>query len=397
MTAICVVQARMGSSRLPGKVLADLGGRPLLAFMLDRLAPLPMDVVVATSDLAQDDPVARVAERAGAAVVRGSEKDVLARYALVLDRYHPDAIVRLTADCPLVDPALVEQALAVHVGTGAAYVSNTLVRTFPDGLDVEVVTTAALRAAATEAVDPAEREHVTPFVYRRPGRFSLRSFRTDELAGEERWTVDTAADLDFVRATVERLGGAGPWDWRAVLDVTGRRCPPPAQGELRLRPAQRRDSELLLAWRDDPDAVRFSRSGRAVPPAVHRAWFEARIDDPSTRIWVGEVDGAAAGQVRVDVEDATGLVSIAVARGARGGGVAGSLLRGLETELGADLQVTRLVAEVRHDNEPSIRAFHRAGYVHRGDAGDFHLLERTIVRTTPAASDEPDGNVRHSL
>jgi spore coat polysaccharide biosynthesis protein SpsF len=152
MTTIGVVQARTGSTRLPGKVLADLGGEPLLAFMLRRLRPIAVDrLVVATSDDRRDDAVAAVAERAGVAVVRGPEDDVLARFAIALDAHPADTVVRLTADCPLVDPDVVDEALALHRRSGAAYTSNTLIRTFPDGLDVEVVSADALTDAASHA------------------------------------------------------------------------------------------------------------------------------------------------------------------------------------------------------------------------------------------------------
>lgn len=369
----------MGSTRLPGKVLADLGGRPLLVFMLERLEPLDLEVVVATTDHRRDDPVAEVAAKTGALVVRGPEHDVLARFALALDRFPADLVVRLTADCPLVDPALVEHAVSLLRVTGADYVSNTLVRTFPDGLDVEVVSAGALRAAAAEAIDPAEREHVTPFIYRRTPRFTLRSLRTDELLGDERWTVDTEHDLAFVRSAVERLGGdAVTAGWRTVLDAIGRRVEPPARGELRLRPAVEPDRDLLLAWRNDPAAVRFSRGHRAVLPQEHRAWFSARLIDPSTRIWIGEVDGVAVGQVRVDVDAGTGLVSLVVAPEARGRGLAVPLLWGLEIALRGDLQVGDLVAEVHVENEASIRTFERAGYRRRSGKDDFDVYDRPL-------------------
>ena len=379
----------MGSTRLPGKVLADLGGQPLLAFMLERIGTLPITVVVATSDLGKDDPVAEAADASGVAVIRGPEQDVLARYALALEQYRPDLVVRLTADCPLADPALVSQALEVQVATGATYVSNTLVRTFPDGLDVEVVTAAALRAADTEAVDPDEREHVTPFVYRRPGRFPLRAFRADELLGDERWTVDTAADLAFVRYAVEQVGGQGQWGWRTVLDAVGRRAAGPAPGLLRLRPVVPSDREMILAWRNDHDAVRFSRSGRALSPIEHQAWFDARLDDPSTRLWIGEVDGSAVGQVRVDVDEADGLVSVTVAPNARGQGIAGQLLTELDRVLMSDLQVIHLVAEVHDGNEPSRRLFARAGFVATGRTGCFAVMERPVIRSEPSGHEAP--------
>ncbi len=223
-----VVQARMGSSRLPGKVLADLGGRPVLQLMLERLRPAHVDrVVVATSARAIDDPVATLATTLGVDVVRGPETDVLARFALVLDRFPADDVVRLTADCPLTDPALVDAALDLHRATGADYTSNSLERTFPDGLDVEVVRTAALRAAVAEATEPEQREHVTPFVYRHPERFRLASLETTEWLGHERWTLDTPDDLARLRAIVDALADPVGAGWHDVLAVAGVIAGPP--------------------------------------------------------------------------------------------------------------------------------------------------------------------------
>jgi spore coat polysaccharide biosynthesis protein SpsF len=223
MKTLCVLQARMGSSRLPGRVVAELAGRPALAFMLDRLARLAVDqLVVATSTAAADARVEEVAKEKGVTVVRGPEDDVLARFIVALDAYPAMQVVRLTGDCPLMDPALVATALEVHAREGADYTSNTVVRTFPDGLDVEVVTAAALREAYEEAVDPAEREHVTPFVYRRPDRYRLAGFESGDDLGAERWTLDTAADLERIRDIVDQLDDPVGAGWREMLAVAAR-------------------------------------------------------------------------------------------------------------------------------------------------------------------------------
>ena len=242
MSVLCVIQARTGSTRLPGKVLADLGGRPMLRFMLDRLARLSVDdLVVATSDLHQDDPVAAIAGGAGVAVVRGPEDDVLARFALALVQHPADTVVRLTADCPLTDPALVDLAVSRLHALDADYMSNSLVRTFPDGLDVEVTTAVALRDAHAEAVDPVEREHVTPFIYRRTGRYAVGAFTVDDDLGRERWTVDTADDLERIRAMVARLDDPISATWRDVLGVAGRQVLP-VPDQMWLRPTPTADA-----------------------------------------------------------------------------------------------------------------------------------------------------------
>jgi spore coat polysaccharide biosynthesis protein SpsF len=355
-------------------VLAELGGRPMLRFMLDRLGDLAVDeLVVATSELERDDPVAALADGAGVAVVRGSEADVLSRYATALSLHPADHVVRLTADCPLVDPAIVAAAVELHLRSGADYTCNVLPRTYPKGLDVEVARATALLTAAEEAVDPPEREHVTPFLYRHPERFVLANLRSGDDLGAERWTVDTAADLELVRRLVERLGPNEPFGWREVLRVAGRTSPAAHPG-LRLRVARAADSDQLLAWRNDPAAVAWSVSGRAVGRDEHEQWFSRRLDDPATRIWVAERDGTPVASTRIDVHDAIGEVSIVVAPDERGRGTGSDVLGLLQQELEGDFQVIALDAVVHPENEPSVRMFEHAGFVPSQQRGAFAVL-----------------------
>jgi spore coat polysaccharide biosynthesis protein SpsF len=216
-----VIQARMGSSRLPGKVLADVDGRPMLEFQLDRLRELEVDVIaVATSDLSQDDVVADLVRANGVEVVRGSETDVLDRYGLALQTFDPAHVVRLTGDCPLSDPALVEAVIRLHIESGAAYTSNVHPRTFPKGLDVEVVAAPVLAVAVAEAVESGDREHVTPFVHRQPERFARQNLAHSEDLSELWWTVDTAEDVNRVRQMVALVDEPvhAPWtDYLAAV------------------------------------------------------------------------------------------------------------------------------------------------------------------------------------
>lgn len=282
MTVTAIVQARMGSTRLPGKVLADVGGRPLLQFLLERLQGLPFShLVVATSDAAGDDAVADVASAAGAAVVRGAEHDVLERFRQAATEHPADTLIRLTADCPLVDPQVIASVVAAHHTHGADYTSNTLVRTYPDGLDVEVMASSALMAAAEEAVDPVEREHVTPFVYRRPERFVLAAERCTPALGDERWTVDTAEDLAFIRSVVDQVPPAA--GWRAILDRIGRRSVAD-EAQPVIRPAGLEDLE------------------------VTGPWVRRHLHHPAVRTWIAELDRAAIGWLRVAVTGGVGTL-----------------------------------------------------------------------------------------
>ncbi len=278
---LCVVQARTGSTRLPGKVLQEIAGRPMLRFMLDRLESLQVDAhVVATSTLARDDAVADIAAAAGWSIVRGSEDDVLARFVGALD-VHPAAhVVRLTADCPLSDPRLVEDVIARHLDCNADYTANVFPRTFPKGLDVEVVRTGVLRAAALEATDAGEREHVTPFVYRRPERFRLANLRHDAGLGDERWTVDTAEDLASVRALVARMGDER-FSWEDAYKVVGEQFVAPA-GHVHLVPAAPEHQDFVLECRQDADTVRWSKSGRAIRPEEHAGGIPPHSTTPAS-------------------------------------------------------------------------------------------------------------------
>lgn len=199
---VVIVQSRMGSTRLPGKVLMDLEGRPMLERQLERLARArtPHAVVVATTTDPRDQPIVDLAARLGALVTRGSEDDVLDRYRDAAREHAADVVVRVTADCPLIDPGVLDRCVATLLADPSLdYVSNTLVRTYPRGLDVEVLKRTVLEAAAAEAMEPADREHVTRFVWRRPERFRLGSVVDESDNSHLRWTVDTAEDLAVIR------------------------------------------------------------------------------------------------------------------------------------------------------------------------------------------------------
>jgi len=211
---LAILQARMSSSRLPGKVLAPVLGEPMIGRQVERLRRTRRidKLMVATSVDPSDDPLAAYCEGLGLAVFRGSLTDVLDRYRAALAAY-PDAqaVVRLTADCPLADPRLIDEVIARHHAVDADYTSNTLgERTFPHGLDTEVIRPAVLAEAAERAQDPYEREHVTPYIYRRPERYLLAGVSQATSQAELRWTVDYPEDLVFVREVYARLYPSDP-------------------------------------------------------------------------------------------------------------------------------------------------------------------------------------------
>jgi glutamate-1-semialdehyde aminotransferase/spore coat polysaccharide biosynthesis protein SpsF (cytidylyltransferase family) len=205
---VAIVQARMNSSRLPGKVLADVAGRPMLWRVIQRVkkSALVQRVMVATSVHATDDAIAEFCRMHEIAFFRGSETDVLDRYYQAAQSCAAETIVRITGDCPLIDGAVVDKVVEQFFHSGADYAANTLLSTYPDGLDTEVFSFAALQSAWQNAALPAEREHVTPY-FRTSARFRIANVASDfdPAAGQMRWTVDEPRDLEFVRAIFARF------------------------------------------------------------------------------------------------------------------------------------------------------------------------------------------------
>jgi spore coat polysaccharide biosynthesis protein SpsF len=219
----------MGSRRLPGKVMRRLAGRTVLAHVVERVrrCPLVDEVVVATTTSPGDDAIVAEAQALGVPCCRGDEQDVLGRYFAAAREASADIVVRVTSDCPLFDPQVLERLLRrFHdaAGGGAAldYLSNTLERTYPRGLDAEVFTFAALERAHREARLPEEREHVTPYFYRHPERFRIAGIKGERDLSRHRWTLDTPEDWTFLSAVFAHFGGRS-FGTEEVLELLGRR------------------------------------------------------------------------------------------------------------------------------------------------------------------------------
>ena len=214
-----IIQARMGSTRLPGKVLADIGGKTMLARVVlrTRQARLIQDAVVATTTAGKDHTIVDECRRFYFPVFRGDEHDVLDRYYQTALAYNYDIIVRITADCPLIDPAIIDLVADTFLAKGPDYASNVVKRSYPVGLDVEVMTIKALEQAWREAEQPYERTHVTPFIYQNPSLFNLLHISAKIDYSHYRWTVDTQEDLAFIRTIYKRYGNADDISWKKVI------------------------------------------------------------------------------------------------------------------------------------------------------------------------------------
>ena len=210
---VIIIQARMLSDRLPGKVLMEVAGTPLLGYQLDSLERVKNAhrIVVATSTLAEDDPIASYCRGRGIAVYRGSETDVLERFYLAAQEHQADVIVRNCADCPLIDAEVVERVLQHYLEHRDLYdyVSNVIQRSYPRGMDTEVFSFRALEIAYRETEAGREREHVTLFMYEHADRFRLHNVCNEKDLSHYRWTVDEADDFLLVRHVLLELQKRG--------------------------------------------------------------------------------------------------------------------------------------------------------------------------------------------
>ncbi|MBD2201238.1 glycosyltransferase family protein [Calothrix sp. FACHB-1219] len=212
MKTVAIIQARMGSTRLPGKVMKELCGQTVLAHVICRVKACSLidEVVVATTTLNTDDAIVTEAEKCGVKWFRGSEEDVLARYYLAAKQYSADVVVRVTSDCPLFDPEVLSQMLEyfkdeTSEGLEIDYLSNCLNRSYPRGLDAEVFTFGVLEKTFQAAQKPYEREHVTPYIYEHPEIFALHNQTYDEDISNYRWTLDTEEDWKLIQAVYADL------------------------------------------------------------------------------------------------------------------------------------------------------------------------------------------------
>lgn len=209
MKTAAIIEARMVSTRLPGKTLAPIMGRPMLELLIERLrcARLLDDIVVATTDRPEDTAIEVLANRLNVGCYRGSSEDVLDRVLRAAQHYQVDLVVEVTGDCPLIDPDIVDQVVQLALGTGYDYVANNLILTYPRGLDVRAFPTKTLAEVAMRTDDPADREHVSLYIYEHPERYRIMNIESDL---PEKWqgvrlTVDTAEDLLVVNNIFEHL------------------------------------------------------------------------------------------------------------------------------------------------------------------------------------------------
>lgn len=202
---LAIIQARMSSSRLPGKVLIQVKNTTFLEYQIERvkLSKMIDKIVIATSIDSSDDIIEEICKRNGIEVFRGSLNNVLERFYFCANVYEPDNVIRITADCPLIDPVIIDKVIKLHIETQADYTSNVMPRTFPDGLDVEVLKFVVLGKIYELAKESDELEHVTRYIHKNLSEFKIANLKNDEDLSNYRWTLDTYEDMILLKKIIE--------------------------------------------------------------------------------------------------------------------------------------------------------------------------------------------------
>jgi len=237
----------MSSTRLLGKVLKPILGRPMLAHQIDRMKrSRKIDhLIVATSNNTEDKPIADICRETGTDVYRGDLNIVLDRFYQAARKYRPDHIVRITGDCPLIDPQIVDELVTFYLETGCDYASNCRPPSYPDGLDTEIFSFSALEKAWKASDRPDEKEHVVVYIITHPDRFQISNYRYQEDLSHLRWTVDEPEDLEFVRRVFEAIYPVKPdFTMKDVLDLLERQ---PELTDINSRHIRHREHEQICS------------------------------------------------------------------------------------------------------------------------------------------------------
>lgn len=384
---LAVLQARMSSSRLPGKVLKPILGVPMLQLQVERLqrAERIDQLIVATSVDSSDDAIEALCRVIGISCVRGSLDDVLDRFYVSALKHIPSHVVRLTGDCPLTDPWLIDDLIKYHLEGGFDYSSNCLEPTYPDGLDAEIMKFHILEEAWRCAEDRAEREHVTLYIHSRPQLYNLGSYRHDQDLSNLRWTVDEEEDLDVVRGIYEGLYSKSKcFSTRDILDFLSQNpeflrlnnhiarneglakslaksssFQKASSENISFVPAKMDDADILFQWRNDPLTRQYSINQLLVRPAEHRNWLAKSLKNPKRLLFIAKCKGQSVGTVRFDQSD-TGEweLSWTISPDFRGKGIGKAMVKAATTILGS----APLKAQIFMDHSASKKIAQDAGF-----------------------------------
>jgi len=373
MNISAIIQARMGSSRLPGKVLKEINSKPMVLQVIERLKKSKKidNIVLVIPDTKENDILESFCLENRINYFRGSEADVLSRYYGAAEKFNSDVIVRITSDCPLIDPEVVDWVIEKHLSSGADYTSNVFKRTFPRGFDTEVFNFEVLKKAYQETKESYQREHVTPYIWQNPEIFRIESVEASaELNYPEfRLTVDTEKDLELIRRIFDYLPDPG------IKKVIGLLKEKPElvklnsnvkqkdfKDSISLRRASFSDIEFLWYLRNRPETQKYSHQRKGVDFSHHIEWIMPIILGISPKIlFVIERNKKPIGQVRFDfIEKEKLKISISILKEFQGRGIGKESLSLAIKEIGKEAK--EIIAEIYEENIPSLKLFEKLGF-----------------------------------
>lgn len=378
MKVVAIIQARVGSTRLPNKVLKTLYGKTILGHQIERLRLSNEidEIIIATTNEERDIAICNEADIYNLRYYRGSETDVLSRFMGVAEMAEADIIIRLTSDCPLMDPYIVDEMILKIKDYGYAFVSNAGAltnRTFPRGLDIEVFTAQVLKDAFNQAKEAYQREHVTPYLYENCKDIHYHKGRIDN--SKYRWTLDTEEDWQFISEVYKHLyKGKHDFFYTEILEFIMMHPEISKINEhveqayiqkdtrISLRQCELKDVDLVFDWINDPIVREQSFSPNSISYTDHVKWFNKQLETSPYFYFIAESGGQAIGQIRLSNHDDVFLISYLIAKEYRGKGFGTKILTEVENELKKDRDNLKLAGEVKKDNIASQKAFVSAGY-----------------------------------
>lgn len=376
-----ITQARMGSTRLPGKILQVVGEKTLLEYHLERLSQTGYPIVVATTNQSSEEPLIDSLEKNGFHYYRGSEDDVLDRFYKAVQNYPAEILVRVTSDCPLIDPDIIVEAVEQYkaLKDDQVYLSNCLQRTYPRGFDFEIFSAQMLNTAAKNAKDKIDREHVTPYFYRHSELpFKHVHFKTSKDFSSYRLTVDEPADLALMKELIEKYE-VQDMGWSEIVEVLeshpelariNQHVEQKKLGGVSFRRAQTSDSKKLFDWRNDPVTRANSISTDPVSWPRHEEWFAKSLVDSKREIWLAIFNNQDVGMIRLDRGQDVTELSWSVAPEHRGRGLGSQILATFVSEHPA-----AYVAKVKKQNLASLKMAEKAGFKIFKEDDDLALLK----------------------
>ncbi|WP_341457728.1 GNAT family N-acetyltransferase [Clostridium botulinum] len=391
---VCIVQARMGSTRLPGKVLKKICGKTVLEHDIDRLRRVKNidEIIIATTTLEGDNAIIKECERLGVKYFRGSEDNVLHRYYYAAKENNADIVVRVTSDCPLIDAEVSESIIQYYLDNKSNYdyVSNTIDRTYPRGLDTEIFDFKALEKAFKEATSPRDKEHVTPYIWDNPEIFRLNQYKNNKGYSDLRWTLDTEEDYKLISLIYEHFQNKKYFNMNEIIlfleknpevneinkDVEQKEL----DNNLFLIPANESHCELIYEWSNDDEVRKNSFNSNKIIYEEHAKWYLNKLRDSNCCIYLLADANKSIGIVRIERKQNKNVISYSIAKEFRGKGYGYKILLKLEEELIKEYKEIVLTGYVKEENISSIKIFKKLNYKVVENSNNVIRFDKTINR-----------------